>query len=257
VCPGPRLHVLGAPDFAHGKHCGGLREVRASERGRGRLRAVPPARTVRDERAEIARALLTRYAPLWPVISDEMLSFLGHDQEKQEQLEQDPRYIIVRLTQALSALLDKEVPPPDKTVQPHAFLRPSRSGPYRSVLRMDSADRVAAIGSILQPYTGCVLRQAVQDCRNRGMSWQAIAGLLGRSYPAVLRQFNAGRAAYAVASAQCAERVGGQRPGLVPGGRVALATRLCVAPLEALHPRCRRPRDQAARGAALGRVAGP
>jgi hypothetical protein len=72
----------------------------------------------------------------------------------------------------------------------------------RTVLTMDSADRVAAIGRILQPYTGWALRWAVEDCRNRGMSWQAIARLLDRSYPAILRQFDAGGPVYAVASAQ-------------------------------------------------------
>jgi len=67
------------------------------KRGRPRLRAVPPGGPVPDDRAEVARALLTRYAPRLPVISDEMLSFLGHDTEALAELlvraETDPSWV--------------------------------------------------------------------------------------------------------------------------------------------------------------------
>ena len=44
-----------------------------------RLRLAPPAGELPDDRAAIARALLTRYAPSHPEISNEMAAFLGWD----------------------------------------------------------------------------------------------------------------------------------------------------------------------------------
>lgn len=86
------------------------------KRGRERLCAVPPGH-IPDDRATIARALLARYAPAGPVITDEMLAWLGWDAAALSEIESDPRYLIGRLTQALSALLAKDVPPPDATGQ--------------------------------------------------------------------------------------------------------------------------------------------
>jgi hypothetical protein len=66
----------------------------------------------------------------------------------------------------------------------------------------DPAERARFISQTLQPYAGWALRWAVEDCRDRGMSWQAIAGLLDRSYPALLRQYEAGGPMYTVTPAQ-------------------------------------------------------
>jgi hypothetical protein len=83
--------------------------------GKPRLRLAPPAAELPDTRAAVARALLERYVPVEPVISDEMLAFLGWDIPKLNEIESDPRYLIGRLTQALAALLAEDVPPLDAT----------------------------------------------------------------------------------------------------------------------------------------------
>ena len=86
-------------------------------RQRARLRLAEPAAELPDTRAAVARALLERYVPVEPVISNEMLAFLGWDIPKLTELENDPRYLIGRLTQALSALLERDTPPLDATEQ--------------------------------------------------------------------------------------------------------------------------------------------
>src|SRR6266704_1112158 len=82
-----------------------------------RLRLASPAAPPHDDRAEVARALLTRYVPVEPVVSDTVAAFLGWDAARFDRIERDPRYLIGRLTQALTALLEQEVPPPDATGQ--------------------------------------------------------------------------------------------------------------------------------------------
>lgn len=79
------------------------------------LRLAPPAGELPDDRAAIARALLTRYAPSHPEISNEMAAFLGWDLTALAELENNPQYLIGRLTQALSALLAEDTPPLDAT----------------------------------------------------------------------------------------------------------------------------------------------
>jgi len=86
-------------------------------RARPQLRVAPPAGPLPDDRAVVARALLTRYVPVEPVISDEMAAFLGRDISSLSEIERDPRYLIGRLTQALTTLLADDVPPPDATGQ--------------------------------------------------------------------------------------------------------------------------------------------
>jgi hypothetical protein len=83
------------------------------KRGRGRLRVVQPADPPPDDRVQVARELLRRYAPTEPVVLDEALAFLGWNTPALTELQSDPRYQIGRLTQALSALLRVDVPPPD------------------------------------------------------------------------------------------------------------------------------------------------
>ena len=87
-----------------------------TRRGRARLHVVPPGQ-IPDDRAKIVRALLIRYAPTEPVVSNEMLAFLGMDSAALDELERDSRYLIGRLTQALAELLAAETPPLDATSQ--------------------------------------------------------------------------------------------------------------------------------------------
>jgi hypothetical protein len=79
-----------------------------------RLRAVPPGE-IPDDRAEVAAALLDRYAPLQPGLSDEMYAFLGWDAARLAEIERDPRYLIGRLAQSLAALLAQDAPPLNAT----------------------------------------------------------------------------------------------------------------------------------------------
>jgi hypothetical protein len=85
--------------------------------GRARLRLAPPAAPLPDDRAEVARVLLRRYTADWPVISNEIMAFLGWDTAAMEELERDPRYLIGRFTQAIAELLEREMPPLDATAQ--------------------------------------------------------------------------------------------------------------------------------------------
>jgi hypothetical protein len=68
-----------------------------------------------DRRADVARALLDRWFPLEPVIDDQIGGLLGRDTGRLQELHADPRYLIGRLSQALSALLADPVPPMDAT----------------------------------------------------------------------------------------------------------------------------------------------
>jgi hypothetical protein len=64
-----------------------------------RLRLADPAAPIPDNRAEITRALLQRYARVLPVISDEMPTFLGWRREQLDEIERAPRRPIGRLTE--------------------------------------------------------------------------------------------------------------------------------------------------------------
>lgn len=83
------------------------------------LRLAPPA-AVPDTRASVARALLDRWFPVDAPRRDQALTMLdpdGESSEHLEELESDPRYLIGRLQQALTALLAADVPPMDATAQ--------------------------------------------------------------------------------------------------------------------------------------------
>jgi hypothetical protein len=86
---------------------------------RPRLRLAPPAAELPDTRAAVARALLDQYAPILPVLDDQasgiLRCFESANPAKLDQLQSDPRYIIGRLFQALTALLKQDVPPMDAT----------------------------------------------------------------------------------------------------------------------------------------------
>ena len=86
-------------------------------RGQVRLYLVPADGPVRDDRAAVARALLDRWYPICPVLTDQAMASLGDDLAAIEGLENDPRYLIGRLSQALTALLERDVPPLDATAQ--------------------------------------------------------------------------------------------------------------------------------------------
>jgi hypothetical protein len=87
---------------------------------RPRLRLADAAAPLPDDRAAVAQALLRRYAPVLPVIDNQIMSALGFDRAaagKLDELHSDPRYLIGRLSQALTALLEQDVPPMDATAQ--------------------------------------------------------------------------------------------------------------------------------------------
>lgn len=88
-------------------------------RQRARLRLAPPAAELPDTRAAVARALLDQYVPILPVLDDQADAILGcferANPAKLDELHSDPRYIIGRLFQALTALLEQDVPPMDAT----------------------------------------------------------------------------------------------------------------------------------------------
>lgn len=85
--------------------------------GQVRLYLVPGDVPVPDDRAAVARALLDRWFPISPVLTDQAMASLGDDLAAIEGLEDDPRYLIGRLSQALTALLERDVPPLDATAQ--------------------------------------------------------------------------------------------------------------------------------------------
>lgn len=83
-------------------------------RQRARLRLAEPAAPLPDTRAEVARALL---GPIDPLLEDQALAILGGDVAAATELVKDPRVIIGRLFQALTALLEQDVPPMDATAR--------------------------------------------------------------------------------------------------------------------------------------------
>jgi hypothetical protein len=82
-------------------------------RQRARLRLAPPAGELPDTRAAIAVALLDRYAPVLPPVWDHISHVQRGDMAAFRDLESDPKFLIGRLSQALSALLEPDVPPLD------------------------------------------------------------------------------------------------------------------------------------------------
>ncbi len=80
--------------------------------------------------------------------------------------------------------------------------------------KADPANRVYILAQSVQPLSGWALRWAVQDCRERGMPWTEIAGILNRPYSSVLRQFQAGGPVYAhqAAHSQNTRNFDGQTP---------------------------------------------
>lgn len=87
---------------------------------RARLRLAPPAAPLPDTRAAVARALLDRYFPAGHALQDQAIAALGWNPAaiaEIEDLEKDPRFLIGRLAQALTALLERGVPDPGETEQ--------------------------------------------------------------------------------------------------------------------------------------------
>ena len=77
-----------------------------------RLRVVPPGQIGAD-RAEVARALL---GPMYPLLDNQAPGHLG-DSPALDELEAYPRFVIGPLFQALTALLERDVPPMDATAR--------------------------------------------------------------------------------------------------------------------------------------------
>jgi len=87
---------------------------------RPRLRLADPAPPAPDTRASVARALLDRWFPVDAPRADQALQLLdpdGRTTDNYRELDNDPRYLIGRLQQALTALLQADVPPMDATGQ--------------------------------------------------------------------------------------------------------------------------------------------
>jgi hypothetical protein len=106
----------------------------------------------------------------------------------------------------------------------------------RALSIQDPAGRADIISGILQPYTGWALRWAIEDCRARGLTWQAIAGMLGKSYPALLRQYEAGGPVYTVTPAQ--SPTSGNFDGQTPLRRAATALGQHMTGLGMTRPNC-------------------
>lgn len=86
-----------------------------------------------------------------------------------------------------------------------AMLRNIIDEAQRALRIQDPIGRADIISGQIQPYAGWALRWAIQDCRAAGMTWETIAGALGRSYPSLLRQFEAGGPVYTTRAAQSAD----------------------------------------------------
>jgi len=86
-----------------------------------------------------------------------------------------------------------------------AMLRRLVDEAQRALRIRDAIGRADVISGSIQPYAGWALRWAIEDCRAAGMSWEAIAGVLHRSYPSLLRQFEAGGPVYTVRAAHSSE----------------------------------------------------
>lgn len=67
----------------------------------------------------------------------------------------------------------------------------------RALSTQDAASRADMLAGVIQPYAGWALRWAIEDCRARGMSWANIATIVGKPYPTIVRQLQAGGPVYA------------------------------------------------------------
>ena len=86
-----------------------------------------------------------------------------------------------------------------------AMLRRLIDEAQHALRSQNPADRAGLIASCIQPYAGWALRWAIEDCRAKGMSWQAIADMVGRSYPSLLRQYDAGGPVYTARAAHSSD----------------------------------------------------
>ncbi len=85
----------------------------------GRLRVAPDVAELPDPRSSIVAALLDRWLPIMPSVDGKVLSVLFPDDRpgSAAELDHDPRYLIGRLSQALTMLLERAMPPMDATAQ--------------------------------------------------------------------------------------------------------------------------------------------
>ncbi|GAA0699078.1 hypothetical protein GCM10010193_62430 [Kitasatospora atroaurantiaca] len=61
----------------------------------------------------------------------------------------------------------------------------------RAQLLEDPSEQAKALALLIQPYAGWALREAVGDCRGRGMSWASIGQEIGLSQAVLSRQARA------------------------------------------------------------------
>ena len=78
-----------------------------------------------------------------------------------------------------------------------AMLRRLLEEVQRALSTQDPASRTDFLAGVIQPYAGWALRWAIEDCRARGMSWANIATIVGKPYPTIVRQLQAGGPVYA------------------------------------------------------------
>jgi hypothetical protein len=83
-----------------------------------------------------------------------------------------------------------------------AMLRHVLEETKRALATQDAIGRVDMLAGVIQPYAGWALRWAIEDARAQGHTWATIAGIVGRPYPTILRQLQAGGPIYARHPAQ-------------------------------------------------------
>jgi hypothetical protein len=98
----------------------------------------------------------------------------------------------------------------------------------RALHTQDPIGRVDFLAGVIQPYAGWALRWAIEDARRQGHSWATISSLVGRPYPTILRQLQAGGPVYAHHPAQ--SRTSGNFDAQTPLRRAAteLAQRMAA-----------------------------
>src|SRR5579859_1631666 len=83
-----------------------------------------------------------------------------------------------------------------------AMLRHLLEETQRALSMQDAIGRVDVLVGQIQPYAGWALRWAIQDARAQGHAWATIASIVGRPYPTIQRQLQAGGPIYAHHTAQ-------------------------------------------------------
>lgn len=126
-----------------------------------------------------------------------------------------------------------------------AMLRRLLEEVRRALDTQDPASRADFLAGVIQPYAGWALRWAIEDCRARGMSWANIAAIVGKPYPTIVRQLQAGGPVYAHQAAHSSNTR--NFDGQTPLRRAATALHYRIADLAMRDPdtiTCRALREQ-------------